>query len=87
LAVFEGHLPQNDKKFTQNGVYKNAEGGYDKCFCGDKEAPNRDSIPKHCAHAKSLVNCRDDNPGDEKHKHLIELVWLGLWVYDQKLIE
>jgi len=25
---FEGYLPQNDKKFTQNGVYADLEAGY-----------------------------------------------------------
>ena len=53
-------------------------------FAWDKEAPSRDSIPKHCVHAKSLVNFRGGNPGDEKYKHLIELVRLGVWAYDQQ---
>ena len=38
-------------------------------FAWDKETPSRDSIPKHCAHAKGLVNFRGGNPGDEKYKH------------------
>jgi hypothetical protein len=79
-------LPQNDKKFTQNGVYKNAEGGYDKCFCGDKEAPKRTFIPEHCAHTNSLVNFRGGNPGDEKYKHLIEMVRPDVQIYGQMLI-
>ena len=40
-------------------------------FVWDKKAPNRAFIPEHCAHAKSLVNYRGDNPGNEMYKYLI----------------
>jgi len=55
-------------------------------FVWDKEAPNRDSVPKHCTHAKSPVNYRPSNPGDEKYKHLIEPVGPGVQIYGQMLI-
>ena len=55
-------------------------------FVWDKETPNRAFIPEHCAHAKSLVNCRPSNPGDEKYKHLIELVRPDVQIYGQMLI-
>ena len=43
MMLFNGflvQLPQNDKKITQNGVYKNAEGRYDESFCVGQESPN-----------------------------------------------
>lgn len=55
-------------------------------FVWDKEAPKRTFIPEHCAHTNSLVNCRGDNPGDEKYKHLIEPVGPGVQIYGQMLI-
>ncbi|MHC4747040.1 MAG: hypothetical protein ACYS18_06945 [Planctomycetota bacterium] len=55
-------------------------------FVWDKEAPNRDFVPKHCAHAKSPVNYRLSNPGDEKYKHSITKVRPDVQIYGQILI-
>lgn len=54
-------------------------------FVWDKEALNKDFVPKHCAHAKGPVNYRPSNPGDEKYKHLIVLVRPDVQIYGQLL--